>query len=799
VATARPSAGYQLTLLLLSAGLVALVLQSLNLFWRMELPLGQPLALAAAGALWGWLWWRSRALGLLTTLGAGLALFLAARKVPEVSRWALRAAAEAAMLVRELAGGNLGATFGPSLGAVLIVLAAAGAGLVVTGEALGRGRAVWTLALGFLLFGTQWGWYFEPAAGYFQAYAVLSLLVWVLGQAALREARWRAEGRHLGRRSPTTPAIAAVLGIALAAGVLPSHFRPVNLGELGRRLQTAVPALQQFRGAGASVTPDFTLASTGFAPELGRLGGAVNLDNRVALRIAVNGPLTGALYVRGAAFVTYTGSSWERVESPEVEPQGGQLPSQMGEVTMRRSLVAEITPVLSFGRTIFHVLEPARIEGLAGYTADAEANLLARRPIAPGATYTVTARVPVYSAVQIRETPPYDPDLHLQPASGYGPSLDLEPVSGDGPAPDPQRYLQVPEMPRRVGQLARRLAEGIEHPYDQAVAIESYLRRMPYTLNPKPAPPRRDFVDFFLFDLQEGYCTYYASAMVVMLRELGIPARFVEGYAIRASAPFTVDDRGWRVYEARNSQAHAWVEAYFPGYGWVTFDPTPRADLPVISRNAAPPSPSLDEPAPGDATDTPDPGSETTNATSPSRPHMEQEEPEIPIFDGAAPAAARRDWTWLSVPPAAAAALALLVARVLRAQERFRYRDARSVVQEAWEKSAWLLARFGLSRRPHQTAREYAEHVAGALPSLREEVLQAAADYSAARYGPPGRPVPPEHAQRARAFWQRAKDALFDRYGWRVYLWRRLGWRPSAEGRSSPGRPRFAGWHRRRS
>lgn len=770
MATARPSVGYQLALALVSAGLVALVLQSLNQFWHMDLPLEQALLLALVSVLWGWLWWQSRRLGLLSTAAVGLAALVAVRRLPEFSRWALRAAVEGADLARELAGGNLGASFGPNLGAVLIALAGLGSALVVTGEAFRRGRTVWTLALGFLLFGTQWGWYFEPAAGYFQAYAVLALLLWVLGQAALREARWRAEGRHLGRRSPLTPAVAAILGIVLVAAVLPSDFRPVSLGELGRRLQTAIPALQDFRGGGVRTIADFSLASTGFTPDLGRLGGAVSLDDRVALRIAVNGPVSQALYVRGAAFLTYTGSTWEPGESPEVRMEGGMLPSQMGEETLRRNLVAEVTPVLGFGRTVFHMLEPVRIDGLPGYSADAEANLRAARPIAPGETYAVTARIPLYSAVQIRESPAYSP----------GPEGQMP--SPDESVPDLERYLQLPRVPPRVGALARRITADWEHPFDQAVAIESYLRTMHYTLTPPPTPRGRDFVDFFLFDLQEGYCTYYASAMVVMLRELGIPARFVEGFAIPSSAPFTLDSRGWYVYEARNSQAHAWVEAYFPGYGWVTFDPTPRADLPVISRSASPTPPAADEPPVPEAPD--EPGAEAASDL-PLPPSEEQERPEPMDFSGLTPAGAGRDWTWLAAPLAVLIAIVLLVARVLRGQERFRYRDPRSVVQEAWEKAAWLLARFGLRRQPHQTAHEYAARVAESLPSLREEVLQAASDYSAARYGPPGRPVPAEHAQRARAFWQRAKDALFDRYGWRTYLLRRLGLRRGP--RTRPG------------
>lgn len=750
MATARPSAGYQLVLLALAAGLVALALHSLNEFWHMGMPRGPLLLLALASVLWGWLWWRSGLLGLLSLAGLGAAALVAARNVPEVFSWGLQAAHELLFLLQELVDGNLGASFGPRAGIVLMVLAAVGTGLVVTGEALGRGRAFWSIALGFLLFGTQWGWYFDPALSYFHVYAVLALLLWVLGQAALKEARWRAEGRHLVRRPPLAAPVAGVLSIAFFSAVLPGDFAPVSLGELGERLQNAIPSLEEFRGGGVRSGGDFSLAATGFAPEMGRLGGAVTPDDRVALRIAVSGPLTQSLYVRGAVFLTYTGSRWEPGESPEVTPVDGLLPTQMGAETLRRTFVAEITPLLGFGRTIFHVLEPARVDGLPRYTADAEGNLRAAAPVLPGVRYTVTSRLPLYSAAQIRQSPGLDP--------------------GSPEAAQMARYLQLPDVPERVHWLAREIAAGWEHPYDQAVAIESYLRRMRYTLTPPPAPQGRDFVDYFLFDLQEGYCTYYATAMVVMLRSLGIPARLVEGYAIPASVPYTVDDRGWLIYEARNSQAHAWVEAYFPGYGWVTFDPTPRADLPVIARNASPGGTDLDE---GDLTDEPEPGGEV----QPVPPRAEQEVPEAPDFSGATPAGSARTWTWAFAAAALAGGLALLAARTLRAQERFRYGDPRSVVQEAWEKATWLLGRFGMGRQPYQTAREYAEQVSSAFPALREELLQAAADYTAARYGPPGVPVSPERAQKARAFWQRAKDALRERYGWRAYLLRRLGLR----------------------
>jgi transglutaminase-like putative cysteine protease len=142
-------------------------------------------------------------------------------------------------------------------------------------------------------------------------------------------------------------------------------------------------------------------------------------------------------------------------------------------------------------------------------------------------------------------------------------------------------YLAVPEsVPRRVWELALDLTASLPTPYDKAVAIESYLRKFPYTLDLGAPPPDRDIVDYFLFDLQRGYCDYYASAMVVLARAAGLPARLVTGYASGAYVP---EEARFVVTQA---DAHTWPEIYFPGYGWVEFEPT--AGRPPIERPETP-------------------------------------------------------------------------------------------------------------------------------------------------------------------------------------------------------------------
>ncbi len=168
--------------------------------------------------------------------------------------------------------------------------------------------------------------------------------------------------------------------------------------------------------------------------------------------------------------------------------------------------------------------------------------------------YTVVSYVPQFSAARFRR------------------------AGGDYPAEIISRYLQLPEStPERVLALARELTQADPTPYDRAESIEAYLRGFPYTLEVKPPPQGRDVVDYFLFTARQGYCDYYATAMVVLARAAGLPARVVVGYA---SGEY---DAPTAKYIIREKDAHSWVEVYFSGIGWVEFEPT--AALPVIPRS----------------------------------------------------------------------------------------------------------------------------------------------------------------------------------------------------------------------
>jgi transglutaminase-like putative cysteine protease len=135
---------------------------------------------------------------------------------------------------------------------------------------------------------------------------------------------------------------------------------------------------------------------------------------------------------------------------------------------------------------------------------------------------------------------------------------------------DLDRYTQLPpSLPSRVGDLAHRITDGRATVYDKVVAVQRWLRaNTEYNLGIPPDPAGTDPIDQFLFVRRQGFCEHIATAMALLLREVGIPTRLVTGFGPGARNPLT----GY--FEVREREAHAWVEVLYPGVGWVPYDPT---------------------------------------------------------------------------------------------------------------------------------------------------------------------------------------------------------------------------------
>ena len=187
-------------------------------------------------------------------------------------------------------------------------------------------------------------------------------------------------------------------------------------------------------------------------------------------------------------------------------------------------------------------------------------------------------------AVVVRRKDDEQPSLALRFAEGLIPPRtfesvgsvstatpsDLRQASAEYPLPIADRYLQLPpDFPASVRHLALTVTAEADNPYDRAKAIESHLRGLRYSTEIAPPPVGRDPVDWFLTESQVGFCTYFASSMITMLRSLGVPARLAVGFA---PGDFNDEDQAWQVV---GGNYHAWPEVYFSDFGWVDFEPTP--------------------------------------------------------------------------------------------------------------------------------------------------------------------------------------------------------------------------------
>ena len=298
-------------------------------------------------------------------------------------------------------------------------------------------------------------------------------------------------------------------------------------------------------------------------PRAHLLGGSPELGRRVALRVQINQPPWPEgekWYYRAITYADYSGHGWSNEGEPEIL---SLPPGQPWD---------ETTAMMRGRKRLLQSFEVIQAPGGVLYAAG--------EPIAPDVPYEAWLRTP---GDLILLGPPERQRLQRYSVLSAVPAVSEEQLRAtdrDYPEEIRSRYLALPEVPQRVRERAKEIVTGIESPYDQAVAIEAYLRGFEYTLEVKEPPPDRDAVDYFLFDLQRGYCDYYASAMVVMARAVGIPARLAVGYSAGSRDPYMSE------YTVTEAEAHSWPELYFPPYGWIPFEPTanrstfPRIGLP---------------------------------------------------------------------------------------------------------------------------------------------------------------------------------------------------------------------------
>ncbi|MBQ8654437.1 MAG: transglutaminase domain-containing protein [Clostridia bacterium] len=414
----------------------------------------------------------------------------------------------------------------------------------------------------------------------------------------------------------------------------------------------------------------FTLASEGYYSQgQNQLGGPATPDDEPVMMVAT----PKRTYLRGAVKDEYTGRAWidtragrrylwvsprwrsERTQLFDALLPGGALGADEGLMAVSQVSVRMVDE--GSASTMF---VPQRIRDLqpGGDMVpyfNASSEVFATRDLQAGDTYTVSA------------------PLMLGGEAGLG-TLVTACAASEDPAWESirQEYTRLPgHFQQELYTLTESVVADAKTPYDKAYALQTYLSRTyRYALDVEVIPANVDFVSYFLLKSKEGYCTYFASAMTVMCRMAGLPARYVEGYLAEP------EENGVAYVTGMNG--HAWTEVYFEGFGWLTFDATP-----VLSNGRSPSSQQQDEPqqepepSPPPQENPPEDTEEPEDTPEPETPPEEQTDTDDPT-ENRQPSALWLLWLLLL--------LALIAAvRILLTQ------PARLAARETAELGRWMV------------------------------------------------------------------------------------------------------------
>ena len=513
----------------------------------------------------------------------------------------------------------------------------------------------------------------------------------------------------------TTTTLLGAVGVAAAAGFGTVETTPtavdasrrsvlVGLGGavVGTSVLDVVPSEQAGVGGGSGLGglgggTTTTEANLLADSESLQIQGSISLSPTVRFR--VESDQVG--YWRALSFDRYSGGGW--IRTGETEPYDSPA-TPPGPTT---SVQQEFTLAGQMGR-LPSLWKPVDIDVPASVDSYQDGSLAPTRPLREDESYTVTSARSQATPADLRAAPEQYPN-------------GIE-----------QRYLALPgDFPSRVADRTAAIVGDAATAYDVASRVEAWLEsNRDYSLDVNR--PSGDIADRFLFEMDAGYCTYFATTMVAMLRTQGVPARFTVGY----TPGERVGESSWVV---RGFDAHAWVEVYFPGYGWQQFDPTPAgprqlneqqrlrqarlSDEDNVDTNETgpgewsptpTPTPTPETPiASGNGTATPIP--QRSGAVPPSGPEAGGATP-TPAPDGVA-GSVTREQAALALIALAGGVAALRLAGIDELAYRavwLRYQPRKSPLEDierAYARAEYALEARTRVRRPDETVRQYAAAV----------------------------------------------------------------------------------------
>jgi transglutaminase-like putative cysteine protease len=542
---------------------------------------------------------------------------------------------------------------------------------------------------------------------YLVVFSIAALLLWLRIALVNREENWRIRRVNENLDVPVQimrSGVTFIAGSIALAWVLTTVAVAAPLTSVWSNLDDVWSGVRDtFDGAlGGLSGADSRIQGTSFGSALTVHGTWVSSDGPVMTVAASRG-----YYMRTVTYDVYTGRGWKSSEGTErrVEAKGRIFPGYTPERPLSEDAFSVETVTVevqrSVGRNVF----------TPGYPTTAFVPLVVHEP----------GGLPLLGALQS--------GVVLEEGKGYQITADISKateamLAGAGTAYPPEivaTYLGTAGVTQRTATLARRVVDdaGATDPYHEAKALANYLRtdaRFTYaTIAALPSDPGQDLVDFFLYDAngQSGYCEYFATAMVVMARTLGLPSRLAVGYA-----PGQVVEPG--VYQVREKNAHAWAEVFFPGYGWQIFEATKSINA-VLRPSGSGIVPPVNVPVGGV-----DPGQQFEEGqdlgTIPPLSSFE------PVPGGLKPGdqrpndEARFGNAWVVI-----GLLTLLLAvaawRLLRG--RFRYRFL-APGDRQWQRLAFAADRAGVAQRPSETVYEYAGWLQEQLPKRTLEIHEIA-------------------------------------------------------------------------
>ncbi|GAC1328174.1 MAG: transglutaminaseTgpA domain-containing protein [Chloroflexota bacterium] len=574
---------------------------------------------------------------------------------------------------------------------------------LVTGWLLFRDNAPW-LAIVFNGVALLMNLSYAPASmvGYIGPFVLATCLLLAVQQLATRTELWRRAEPAVSWRVivnmliGTTMATGALLSVAWA---LPANLSSPQVAANFTRVTQPWQGLEtEFdRWFAAINSSDRNARGLSFGRTLAPRG-AFDLGDTPVLQVRASAPV----YLRATTADRYAGQAITSTETSTNPFEANtdlltseQIPAGRGLLQAQIKVLASRTSVAFTPDTPLRISQSAEVD-TRGDPLDI-ATVRLDSAVVQNGEYTVVSAVSTATIADLRTAGQDYPDWVRR------------------------RYLQLPRsLPRRVVDIARTASDTALSGYDRAAAIEGYLRdNFTYSTHVTAPAPDTDWVDFFLFDSKQGYCDYFATAMTVMLRSQGIPARVASGFAPGEFDPTT------GVSLVRENHAHSWVEVYFPRYGWITFEPSAIRALPARTESAPPPSPAA---APQQAT-APDPAQLT---------QAEQDELQgLRDRTTTAPASAFAD-SIVGKFLILAGVLAVLVlagyagariawGRGLRGLTRYQLPYAQLLRLGHWSG----LVRVATGDTPHDVAQRMRTHV----PNARDTIDQLTDAYAARTYG----------------------------------------------------------------